>query len=230
MIDLKKRLAVLIPSLIIILAACFIGGKYYFQTHIPESRILSLEIPPFGDEIILNEGEKSDENYFEVIAENGFSPSDILLVSEDESVAVAKYSFTDRNRYVCFSVTGVSEGETDIYFVSEKYGVLSGKITVTVRPEEIVTEALNVPYSYAPDDFSDEQGDITENDNPSDKTQTEINEEPSAEPQRGDTVWVAPTGKRYHYVKSCAGKNGFKVKKSEAISSGKTPCKKCAGG
>lgn len=190
---------------------------------------MSLEIPPFCDEIVLSTGEKSDENYFEVISENGFSASDILLVSEDESVAVVKYSFTDRNRYVCFSVTGVSEGKTDIYFISEKYGVLSGKIAVTVSPEK-TSSVTTEPSSYAPTEPSEEQGDITENDNPSDKTQTEINEEPSAEPQRGDTVWVAPTGKRYHYVKSCAGKNGFKVKKSEAISSGKTPCKKCAGG
>lgn len=44
----------------------------------------------------------------------------------------------------------------------------------------------------------------------------------------GSTVYVTPTGKRYHYSSSCAGKNARAVTIDQAISSGKTPCKKCA--
>ena len=46
-------------------------------------------------------------------------------------------------------------------------------------------------------------------------------------PQYSSTVYVTPTGKRYHYSKSCAGKNGKVISVSKAENSGYTPCKKC---
>lgn len=49
----------------------------------------------------------------------------------------------------------------------------------------------------------------------------------SESPQYSSTVYITPTGKRYHYSKSCAGKNGSSVTISKAKSSGYTPCKKC---
>ena len=42
------------------------------------------------------------------------------------------------------------------------------------------------------------------------------------------TVYITPTGKRYHYDASCAGKNATPVTLSEAKSRGLTPCQKCA--
>lgn len=43
-------------------------------------------------------------------------------------------------------------------------------------------------------------------------------------------VYVTPTGKRYHYSASCAGKNATEATLQEAQNRGLTPCKKCAGG
>ena len=40
-------------------------------------------------------------------------------------------------------------------------------------------------------------------------------------------VYVTPTGKRYHYSASCAGKNARSTSLSAAKSSGKTPCRSC---
>lgn len=42
------------------------------------------------------------------------------------------------------------------------------------------------------------------------------------------TVYITPSGKRYHYKASCAGKNARGTTLSSAISSGYTPCQKCA--
>ena len=42
------------------------------------------------------------------------------------------------------------------------------------------------------------------------------------------TVYITPTGKRYHYSSTCGGKNSRPTTKSNAISRGLTPCKKCA--
>lgn len=44
----------------------------------------------------------------------------------------------------------------------------------------------------------------------------------------GDTVYITPTGKRYHRSSTCGGKNSYAVDISEVGS--RTPCKKCAGG
>lgn len=41
-------------------------------------------------------------------------------------------------------------------------------------------------------------------------------------------VYVTPSGKRYHYSKSCAGNNAKETTMDEAIAAGKTPCGTCA--
>lgn len=43
----------------------------------------------------------------------------------------------------------------------------------------------------------------------------------------GNTVYVSPTGKKYHYTKACAGKHPIKTTLSQAKKN-HTPCKKCA--
>ena len=45
---------------------------------------------------------------------------------------------------------------------------------------------------------------------------------------RGSTVYVTPSGKKYHYSASCAGKNARATTLSAAQASSKCPCSKCA--
>ena len=45
---------------------------------------------------------------------------------------------------------------------------------------------------------------------------------------RGSTVYVTPSGKKYHYSASCAGKNARATTLSAAQASGKGPCSKYA--
>ena len=45
---------------------------------------------------------------------------------------------------------------------------------------------------------------------------------------RGSTVYVTPSGKKYHYSASCAGKNARATTLSVAQASGKGPCSKYA--
>lgn len=51
---------------------------------------------------------------------------------------------------------------------------------------------------------------------------------PSSKSQSA-TVYITPTGKRYHYSSSCNGGKYYKSTLSEAKSKGLTPCKKCVG-
>ena len=43
----------------------------------------------------------------------------------------------------------------------------------------------------------------------------------------GDTVYITPTGKRYHISATCGGKNSYSVVISVALDKGLTPCQKC---
>lgn len=223
---MRKRRIIAVLLVLAAVFACLIGGKYYLFRDKTE-KIIALEIPPYQDEVILYEGETAYENFFEVIFENGFSYRDIDFISEDEDIATVKYSVTDRNRYVCFKVEGKSAGETEIYFSSDDKKIVSDRIKVTVLPkkENYTAQEVTEPDLTEESIFDDENNISSENPEKRD-TASEKNETPV----RGSTVYVAPTGKRYHYSKSCAGKNGRAVSLSEAKNSGKTPCKKCAGG
>ncbi len=46
--------------------------------------------------------------------------------------------------------------------------------------------------------------------------------------EKSRTVYITPTGKRYHFSSTCGGKNSFDVTLDEAENRGLTPCKKCA--
>ena len=49
-----------------------------------------------------------------------------------------------------------------------------------------------------------------------------------AEPEeRGQTLYAAPSGKRYHYDPRCPGKNSTEITWDEVTARGLTPCKKC---
>ena len=50
----------------------------------------------------------------------------------------------------------------------------------------------------------------------------------SSSTQNSQTVYVTPTGKRYHLSPTCGGKNSTATTLSNAKSMGLTPCKKCA--
>ena len=43
----------------------------------------------------------------------------------------------------------------------------------------------------------------------------------------GVHVYITPSGKKYHYSSSCGGANAYQTTLDEALSEGKTPCKKC---
>lgn len=236
---MKKQIAIASAIIALVAALCFCTGRYYFINR-DSGKIEALEIPPYSDEIVITEGEYAYEKFFEVISTDGFFTADISFESTDPSVAVAKYGVTDRNRYVCYKVEGRSAGETYIYFTAEGGKVSSEMIKVTVLPKKEDVTTITATASPAETITEPESTKVTQHEEPSSieesVTHTEKETQPHTESvtettqQRGNTVYITPTGKRYHYSKSCAGKNARAVSKSDATGGGKTPCKKCAGG
>lgn len=50
----------------------------------------------------------------------------------------------------------------------------------------------------------------------------------AAQNQNSMEVYRTPSGKRYHYISTCGGKNSYSVSLNEAKAAGLTPCQKCA--
>lgn len=53
---------------------------------------------------------------------------------------------------------------------------------------------------------------------------------PGTQNTQSRTVYVTPTGKRYHYDGNCNGGTYIESTLEQALARGLTPCKKCAGG
>lgn len=66
--------------------------------------------------------------------------------------------------------------------------------------------------------------------NSSTTTNSKTNASASTTSNKNDsmTVYITPTGKRYHYLSTCGGKNSKPTTKADAIARGLTPCQKCA--
>lgn len=105
--------------------------------------------------------------------------------------------------------------------------VESAVVNDTVIEPTVVKETTTVSSTRKP---TTTQPEITTQ--PETTTQPQTTTQPpitTASPiQNSQSVYITPTGKRYHYLSSCAGENGYTVSLNNAIASGYTPCKKCA--
>ena len=131
---------------------------------------------------------------------------DFIVVAEDLKVVDVVFdSITgvDGKKVITINVIGKTVGQTDVYIKSNDEKIFSNKVNIIVN-EEVEQEQS-----------SQEQ--------PSE-------EQPSQEQSSEDTsrtVYVTPSGKKYHYDPQCGGKNSSDTTLNKAKNRGKEPCKKC---
>lgn len=90
--------------------------------------------------------------------------------------------------------------------------VKSGTTYVYIKTKSGAVESKKLKVTVKDDDTTHKQNAATAENAP---TKTSV------------TVYITPTGKRYHYSKSCAGKNAM-ARDLDAVTGSYTPCKKCA--
>lgn len=155
-----------------------------------------------------------DTNSFsvEISPENKEVDYSALLdfVSENPKVATIEY---DKDSWISqeVKITPVSDGETYVYIQSKDGKVKSEKIKVIVDIEDNEIEEETTSESV------------------SKETTTEsIYKEPTTEKKSGKIVYITPSGEKYHYSKSCAGKNAME-RDLDDVKGAYGPCKKCVG-
>lgn len=139
---------------------------------------------------------------------------------------VADY-IRETNNHVAYRVTPVFEGnnlvcsgiQMEAYSVEDSgEGICFNVYCYNVQPGITIDYATGNSSGPASDNTSQA---IT-------PAQTESTTQPPAQPGNTETVWVSATGKKYHRKSSCSNmKNPSQISKSDAISRGYEPCKKC---
>lgn len=169
--------------------------------------ITSIDFSNSAYEIVLNDSLNEETVYFDVESHEDIDnlSTSLEFISEDEDVATIIYNESSIP-HSC-SIKAVNPGETYVYIQTINQEIQSSKLRVIV--EEPETEPPTESPTEPP-------------------TKPNTIEKPNDEYiDNGRTVYVTPYGKKYHYSKSCAGKNAIAKSEDDAKNS-YGPCKKCA--
>lgn len=145
---------------------------------------------------------------------------DLEFISEDENIATVEYDNNSRI-HGCVKISKVSAGQTVIYVRNSKTGAQTDKLNVIVEVES-TTEP---PSSEAKPETADKTT-VPRAVNQNDDYQANDNGD-NNDNHNGQTVYITPSGKKYHYKKSCAGKNAME-RDINKVKNSYDPCKKCA--
>lgn len=154
-----------------------------------------------------------DELYLSVKAKGNFDEATVIANSDNPFVAAVVEKSYDGSETLKFRIEAIGTGTAHIWFETADKGVKTPEIKIKVTERETAT--TNAPET----EFS-----TTESTTENVVIQTE-NEERTTD----KTVYVTPTGKKYHFSKSCAGKNATPTSLEDAKRH-YDPCKKCAHG
>ena len=130
------------------------------------------------------------------------------LEVESSDTSIAEVSLSDGR----IKLQPKAEGEVNITLHSEN--VESNSVTITIVDEErLAAEQAEQERLEAAEQAQAEQ---------------EAAQQQAQQQSNSRTVYVTPTGKRYHYDNNCNGGTYTPTTLDDAVNRGLTPCKKCA--
>lgn len=226
-----NRSAIRVISLLLsvfMLIPCFSSCGSDSENSGGSSKITDINMFSSGGAVELKVGEKSDKKHITVKAEGDFYSDDIEFISEDEGVARVYYESTTLTKFIYFRIEGIGVGETSVYFKSRNSDVKSESIKVIVRDEDTTQASESTAESVTVADTTEA---ATTAAAPV-ETEAPVTAQGSSgilnEDKSGRTVYITPSGTKYHYKQSCAGENAIAAAEDEAAKT-REPCKKCVG-
>lgn len=160
------------------------------------------------------------------VLEEGADTADLKFSTTDPDVLT--FAPQDDSGALVGVVTPKAEGTAEIS-VSDG-DIKSQVITVTV----IDSERIAAEEAAAKKAAEEEAARKAAEEAAAQKAAEEAAAQQAAQQQQSQTnsrtVYITPTGKRYHYNGNCNGGTYIRSTLSEAQAMGLTPCKKCAGG
>lgn len=142
------------------------------------------------------------------IEPSGIEKSDIELVVSDKNLQVEiQVSNFNQKTLVIIDIKSQKAGTYSLYLKSVENYIKSNTVYITIN--EKVDSTPTPPTT------------------PSTPTTPNTPTNPSNPEDNSRVVYITPTGKKYHYSQSCAGKNASATTENKAKTAGKTGCKKC---
>ena len=156
-----------------------------------------------------------------LVLEEGANATDMEFTSSDPEVLT--FAPQEGSGTLMGVVTPKAEGTAEISVSAG--GVKSQVVTVTVIDSERIA-AEEAAKKAAEEEAARKAAEEAA------AQQAAAQEQQQSQQQQDNsrTVYVTPTGKRYHYDNSCNGGTYIESTLDKARSRGLTPCKKCAGG
>lgn len=204
---------------------------------VSETGITEFDFFIMEDAIELEVGE-SKNSYFEVKGTEDFIVDDFKLVSSDENIVTFTYDETLLTTHIYYIINAVAPGSATIY-VQTSDGLIKSeeiKVTVTGVAETTKMVSTTIVETTAKSDSTTKKSETTTKstssvinttkENSVTEKETTTKKEVTTSKPAGRTVYVTPSGKRYHFDPDCGGKNS----RATSIDNvgGRTPCQKCA--
>lgn len=146
---------------------------------------------------------------------------DFIAVFENDSIADAEVNFIiDYANEVQVTVSALNPGKTTMYIETADGTIRSNRITVEVVGEKTT-------YSWQTDSATEETTETTTAETTTKETTTRETTTEETTKDNSRTVYITPSGSKYHYSKSCAGDNAMERTLNE-VKDAYDPCKKCA--
>lgn len=225
-----------------------------------DNKITSIENPPFTEEITLNVGQEKQGYFIvfssgdfrldDIVFKNKNEEVVKLSFLKIERLHYVFYTvealeegedyiwFETKDSSVSTSMIKVSVGKNSV--PTPESTTEAENTTDTENNTEITENTSLDSYTESTTqsntvDYSENTIETTKSNEAATSKETAQKEPSTKEPlpqtsTNSEVVYITPTGKKYHLKESCAGKNAIKTTLEAAEATGKTPCKKCAGG
>lgn len=144
--------------------------------------------------------------------------SDFIFKFSDDSIASANVMFLNDSDF-SVNLTAYKPGTTTMYIQTIDGKIKSNEITIEVLGTPI--EETSEPETTQPETTEQETSTAPET------TETETQTKESTTKDTSKTVYITPSGSKYHYSQSCAGDNAIKTTLNQ-VKDTYEPCKKCA--
>lgn len=159
-----------------------------------------------------------------LVLEEGADTTDMEFTSSDPEVLT--FAPQDDNGTLMGVVTPKAEGTAE---VSVSAGdVKSQIVTITVIDSERIA-AEEAAKKAAEEEAARKAAEEAAAQQAAEEAAQEQQQSQQSQ-ENSRTVYITPTGKRYHYDNNCNGGTYIESTLDKALSLGLTPCKKCAGG
>lgn len=241
--NMSKKTKTIIISAFVLLFILFIilGGsseKSTNQLGIDKISISENSITTELEDITIYKGEMLQAEIHQQKSDDTIKINDFKFIVDKPDIAtVTGMNVKTENGKTILEILikGLKIGETEFYVETSDGSAKSSSIkiyvvdnikeTTTELTTETTTETTTTPTTITTTQKPSNNKSTKEN-NTSKKTTT--TKKTATKPNKtGKTVYITPTGKKYHYSKDCAGKNAMKRDLSE-VSNVYDPCKKCA--